>query len=159
MKYNEKFKYSISLRRVLLSTLFKLKTVNGDVIMMVNSNEEKIKKDYTRKTDMLRLTNDIAMGRLELKKLLKRMGINNIRFVMYILTLDYPIPIGPSSNTLGSLEFVECRIDESIHEVADWYKITLVPIEETGKFGYTHLYVTTLVSQINGGEILLKSAN
>ncbi|MDR3585007.1 MAG: hypothetical protein P4L59_06735 [Desulfosporosinus sp.] len=126
--------------------------------MTVNSDHEKNKKDEC-KTDMHKLTNDIDMGRLELKKLLTKMGIDNIRFVMYIKTLDYPIPIGPSSNTLGELEFIECRIDESLHKVADWYKITLVPIEQTGKFGYTHLYVTTLVSQINGGEILLKSAN
>ena len=116
-------------------------------------------KEGTCKTGMLRLTNDIDMGRLELKKLLKKVGIDNIRFVMYILTLDHCIPIGPSSNTLGNLEFIECRIDESLHKVADWYKITLVPIEKTSKFGYTHLYVTTLVSQINGGQILLKSAD
>ena len=127
--------------------------------MTVNSDHEKNKKDDMFKTDMHKLTNDIDMGRLELKKLLSKMGIDNIRFVLYIKTVDYPIPIGPSSNTLGELEFIECRIDESLHKVADWYKITLVPIEQTGKFGYTHLYVTTLVSQINGGEILLKSAN
>ena len=127
--------------------------------MMINSNREKNKKDDKCKTDMLKLANDIDMGRLELKELIKRMGINNIRFMMYILTLDHRIPIAPSFNMLGNLEFIECRIDESIHKVADWYKITLVPIEQTDKFGYTHLYVTTLVSQINGGEIILKSAN
>ncbi|MDR3542287.1 MAG: hypothetical protein P4L69_15190 [Desulfosporosinus sp.] len=126
---------------------------------MADFSQQKNEKDNTSKADMLRLTNDIDMGRFELKKLLKKMGIDNIRFVMYIKTLDYYIPIGPASNKLGTLEFIECRIDESIHKVADWYKITLVPIEQTGKFGYTHLYVTTLVSQINGGEILLKSAD
>ena len=127
--------------------------------MMANSDREKNKKDDTYKMDMLRLTNDIDMGRLELKKLLKKMGIDNIRFVIYIKTLDDPIPIETSSNKQGTLEFVECRIDESIYKVADWYKITLVPIEQTGRFGYTHLYATTLVSLINDGEILLKGAN
>jgi len=125
---------------------------------MSNTDHEGINNDNTSKTDTLRLANDIDMQRWELKKLIKKIGVENIRFVMYLNTLDDPIPIVLSPNTLGYREYVECRIDESIFKVADWYKITLVPVERTGKYGYTHLYVTTLVSLINGGEIKLKNA-
>lgn len=131
---------------------------NGDVDLMSNNDHEGINQDITSKTDTFKLANDIDMQRWELKKLIKKIGIENIRFVMYLNTLDHPIPIVPAPNTLGYRDFTECRIDESIYKVADWYKITLVPVERTGKYGYTHLYVTTLVSLINSGEIKLKSA-
>jgi len=41
--------------------------------------------------------------------------------------------------------------------VEDWYKITLVPVEDSGKYGYEHFFITNFVSLVNGGQILKDS--
>lgn len=95
----------------------------------------------------------------ELQAIIKYRGVNNMRFYASITTLDVETPIDPIANIIGEREFVECQIDESLYKVKDWYKLTLTPVKESGKYGYEHYYITDFVSLINDGLIKIKDKN
>ena len=124
----------------------KMRTTNNSP-----SNSQEIKKN----TD--EFIYNFKLKSKELQALIKYRGVNNIRFYANIITLNNEIPIESIENIIGERETVECQIDESLYKVSDWYKITLVPVKESGKFGYEHYYVTNLVSLINEGLIRIKN--
>ena len=92
----------------------------------------------------------------ELQAIVKYYGVANMRFYASILTLNIETPIDAIENIIGRREMVECIIDETIYQIKDWYKITLVPVTESGKYGYEHYYITNLVLLINEGQVRLK---
>ena len=106
--------------------------------------------------EMNSLVSTIVSDGIQLRRLIRDKGIDHIRFMAYIRTSDSKVPINGTPCTAGLVDFVECKLDESLYPVSDWYKLTLVPVEETGLFGYEHYYITTLVSLINDGSIYVK---
>ncbi|MDR3599564.1 MAG: hypothetical protein P4L49_03640 [Desulfosporosinus sp.] len=105
------------------------------------------------------LVSTIVSNDIQLRRLIKDKGIDNIRFMAYIRTSDFKVPIEATPCAVGLVDFVECKLDESIYPVSEWYKLTLIPTEETGVFGYEHYYITTIVSLINEGSIYVKVLN
>lgn len=108
------------------------------------------------KLNMDKLVKDIKLKSKELQAIVKYYGVENMRFYANIITLKTETTIEAANSGIGKREFVECRIDESIYKIEEWYKITLVPVEDSGKYGYEHYYITDLVLLINEGLIRIK---
>ena len=128
--------------------------------MIIKANMRTTKRTFSEqqelKLDIDNLVKDMQLKSKELQAIVKYRGVANMRFYASITTLDVETPIEAIENIIGKREFVECRIDETIYKVKDWYKITLTPVEDSGKYGYEHYYITNFVSFINEGLIKFK---
>lgn len=126
---------------------------------MRSSNHRSMQTKVQQKQDNMLSSQDLVSSlkhkSKELKSLINYIGVSNVRFKALIVTLNNQQETILPNDIIGKTEFLECRIDESLFEIKDWYKITLVPVEDTGKYGYRHYYISDFITAIEAGEILI----